>query len=251
MDISINFSELISHYWSEDQLSTNIIIFFNLFGSLVLGMLLGVERTIRGRAAGLRTYGLVAAASCAMTVFSGYPHYWFGGTFPLDFYPDPTRVIQGIVTGVGFLGAGVIMKDGFSITGLSTAASIWMCSAIGILVGVGFYGAAIMLTLMSIITLAAVAKMEKYLPHKTSYAVQLVFKAGHLPNESNLRQKSFEKGFLISEGGINVSMKDGQIIWRYNAYSIPNQKTPSLTEISNELTAHEGIAAFDISKTRM
>ncbi len=251
MDLSINFAELINHYWSADQLSTNILIFFNLFGALVLGMLLGVERTIRGRAAGLRTYGLVAAASCAMTVFSGYPHYWFGGTFPLDFYPDPTRVIQGIVTGVGFLGAGVIMKDGFSITGLSTAASIWMCSAIGILVGVGFYGAATMLTLMSIITLAAVSKFEQYLPQKNSYAVQLIFKKGHSPHESTLRQKSFDRGFLISESGINVSMKDGQVIWRFNAYSIPKQKTPPLTDISNELAAHEGIAAFDISKTRM
>ncbi len=251
MDSSINISEILNHYWGADQININIIIFFNLFGSLILGMMLGLERTMRGRAAGLRTYGLVASASCAMTVFSGYPHYWFGGTFPLDFYPDPTRVIQGIVTGVGFLGAGVIMKDGFSITGLSTAASIWMCSAIGILVGVGFYGAAIMLTLMSVITLSAINRIEKYLPQKVSYAVQMTFKKGYIPDEQKLRTKGFEKGFVISEGGINVSMRDGQILWRYNAYSHP-QKTPvSLISISNEMVSHEGIVAFDISKTRV
>jgi putative Mg2+ transporter-C (MgtC) family protein len=251
MDSIINFKELIHNYWSEEQLTTNLIIFMNLTGSLVLGMLLGLERTIRGRAAGLRTYGLVAAASCAMTVFTGYPHYWFGGTFPLDFYPDPTRVIQGIVTGVGFLGAGVIMKDGFSITGLSTAASIWMCSAIGILVGVGFYGAAITLTLLSVLTLAMMAKFENHLPHKTPYAVQLVFKEGACPNEQDFKDSCLTKGYIISDSGINVSMKNGQIIWKFQAQTLPNQKAQLITEISNELAKNDKIIAFDISKTRM
>ena len=99
-------------------------------------MLLGSERAYQGRAAGMRTYGLVCMASCALTVFSGYSHFWWGSHLPAGLAPDPTRVIQGIVSGIGFLGAGVIMKDGFTISGLSTAASIWMCSAIGILIGV-------------------------------------------------------------------------------------------------------------------
>lgn len=251
MDSIINFSELIHNYWGEEQLTTNFLIFLNLTGSLILGMLLGLERTIRGRAAGLRTYGLVAAASCAMTVFTGYPHYWFGGTFPLDFYPDPTRVIQGIVTGVGFLGAGVIMKDGFSITGLSTAASIWMCSAIGILVGVGFYGAGITLTLLSVVTLAAVAKIESHLPHKTPYAIQLIFKEGTTPEEQTLRDLSQSKGYIISDAGINVSMKNGQIIWKFQAQTLSNHKSQPITELSNELVKNGKIVAFDISKTRM
>jgi putative Mg2+ transporter-C (MgtC) family protein len=251
MDSFINFSELLNNYWSNEQLTTNFIIFMNLAGSLVLGMLLGLERTIRGRAAGLRTYGLVAAASCAMTVFTGYPHYWFGGTFPLDFYPDPTRVIQGVVTGVGFLGAGVIMKDGFSITGLSTAASIWMCSAIGILVGVGFYGAGITLTLLSVLTLAAVAKIEQYLPHTTSYAVQLIFKEGSHPSEQDLKTSCLSKGYVLSENGINVSMKNGQIVWKFQVHTVSNQKCHTITDISNELSESKKIIAFDISKTRI
>jgi len=251
MDSFINFSELLNNYWSSEQLTTNFIIFMNLAGSLVLGMLLGLERTIRGRAAGLRTYGLVAAASCAMTVFTGYPHYWFGGTFPLDFYPDPTRVIQGVVTGVGFLGAGVIMKDGFSITGLSTAASIWMCSAIGILIGVGFYGAGITLTFISVMTLAVVAKIEQYLPQTTSYAVQIIFKEGSNPSEQDLKMSCINKGYTLSENGINVSMKNGQIIWKFQAHTTSKNKPQAITEISQELSKSEKIIAFDISKTRM
>lgn len=251
MNSFINFSELFNSYWGRDEIVTNFVIFLNLAGSLILGMMLGLERTIRGRAAGLKTYGLVAAASCAMTVFTGYSPYWFGGTLPLDFYPDPTRVIQGIVTGVGFLGAGVIMKDGFSITGLSTAASIWMCSAIGILVGVGFYGAGISLTIISVLTMVILEKIEKFLPQKTSYAVQLIFKEGYEPSEKELREKSLKKGYIISESGINVSMKNGQIIWKYNTSTVPKRSVQSITEISSELRQHPEIIAFDISKTRM
>lgn len=251
MDLPISFLELFHNYWSDEQVTANLIIFLNLLGSLILGMALGFERTIRGRAAGLRTYGLVAAASCAMTVFAGYPHQWFGGSFPLDFYPDPTRVIQGIVTGVGFLGAGVIMKDGLSITGLSTAASIWMCSAIGILIGVGFYGAGIMLTLISIITMVGVSKLEKMLPQKSSYSVQLVFKEGYQPSEQRLLEKSQERGFTFSSNSINVSYQNGQTIWKYNASSIPGAKISSLTEVAADLSKFDGIDSFDISKTRM
>lgn len=251
MESYINLSKLIKMYWGVEQININIIIFFNLFGSLILGMLLGLERTMSGRAAGLRTYGLVASASCVMTVFAGYPHYWFGGSLPLYFYPDPTRVIQGVVTGVGFLGAGVIMKDGFSISGLSTAASIWMCSAIGILVGVGFYAAAIMLTLLSVITLSLINRIEKFLPQKISYAIQINFKSGYIPTEEKLRERLFINGFVISESGINVSMREGQIIWKYTAYSISNKKPVSIVSSSNEMLSHEGIVGFDISKTRI
>ena len=97
----------------------------------------------------MRTYGLVCMASAALVVLAGYPDYWFGGRAIAPVSLDPSRTIQGIVTGIGFLGAGVIMKDGFSISGLTTAASLWASSAIGILVGIGFYAAAILLAFLS------------------------------------------------------------------------------------------------------
>jgi putative Mg2+ transporter-C (MgtC) family protein len=99
-------------------------------------------------------------ASTALTVFAGYPALWYGGHSGLPINPDPTRVVQGIVTGIGFLGAGVIMKEGLNIRGLTTAASIWAASAIGVLVGVGFYMAAISLTLLSAICMVWIAKLE-------------------------------------------------------------------------------------------
>jgi hypothetical protein len=111
MDI-LSFNALAS-YWSAALVATNILIFFNILGALVLGLLVGYERAYHGHAAGMRTYGLVCMASAALTVIAGYPGFWFGGQVATAANVDPTRVVQGIVTGIGFLGAGVIMKEGF------------------------------------------------------------------------------------------------------------------------------------------
>lgn len=135
--MNIFSAEFLLSYWNQPMVETNLIIFLNLLGALLLGLTVGYERAYHGRAAGMRTYGLVCMASCALTVVSGYPNFWFGGNHALVAATmiDPTRIIQGIVTGIGFLGAGIIMKDGMNISGLTTAASIWASSAIGVLVG--------------------------------------------------------------------------------------------------------------------
>ena len=135
-------NELLAAYWSAPSITTNALILLHLAGALALGLLVGYERAYHGRAAGMRTYGLVCMASAALTILAGYPELWYGGHGGVLAPVDPTRIIQGVVTGIGFLGAGVIMREGFNISGLTTAASIWASSAIGILVGVGFYLAA-------------------------------------------------------------------------------------------------------------
>ena len=71
--------EALSGYWSANEISTNIVVFMNLLGALLLGFLVGYERSYHGRAAGMRTYGLVCMASAALTVISGYPDFWYGG----------------------------------------------------------------------------------------------------------------------------------------------------------------------------
>src|SRR5438552_9515333 len=114
--------DFLTSYWSSGELATNVVILLNLIGALALGLMVGYERSYHGRAAGMRTYGLVCMASAALTVISGYPELWFGARHGPAVAADATRVIQGIVTGVGFLGAGVIMKEGFNISGLTTAA---------------------------------------------------------------------------------------------------------------------------------
>src|SRR3954465_15318039 len=164
-------AELLSAYWSSQEMATNGLILLNIFGALLLGLMVGYERSYHGRAAGMRTYGLVCMASCALTVIAGYPEHWYGSHAAIVTTVDPTRIIQGIVTGIGFLGAGVIMREGFNISGLTTAASIWTSSVIGILVGVGFYLSAMGLAFLSAMIMIYMSKVESMLPSRHAVAV--------------------------------------------------------------------------------
>ena len=74
--------ELLARYWSLQEVVTNLLVFANIFGALLLGLVVGYERTYHGRAAGMRTYGLVCMASCALVVVVGYPSFWYGGGNP-------------------------------------------------------------------------------------------------------------------------------------------------------------------------
>lgn len=108
-----------------------------LLGAL-LGGIIGFERQTHGRPAGFRTQLLVCVASVLFMIVSEYYHY-LSAVDPSYMRIDPARIAQGAITGVGFLGAGVILKTGFTIQGLTTAACLWVVSAIGIAVGAGFY----------------------------------------------------------------------------------------------------------------
>src|SRR5450432_418516 len=105
----------------------------NIALALVLGWVVGYERYFSGRAAGTQVYCLVCATSCAVTLVAGYPGQWYGMAIRDAGVGDPTRVMGSILTGIGFLGAGIIVKSGLNVRGLTTAASIWGSSAIGIL----------------------------------------------------------------------------------------------------------------------
>lgn len=241
----------LSGYWVAPEVATNIVIFLNIFGALILGLLVGYERSYRGRAAGMRTYGLVCMASCALTVVSGYPEYWYGGHAPnLIHSVDPGRVIQGVCTGVGFLGAGVIMRDGLNISGLTTAASIWVVSAIGVLIGVGFYGAAICLALISAIFMMWGSKLENFLPSRHAIAVTLHFKSNAAPSEGALKQALYEQGYEIAKGSFAVSEREGEPEWRFVAVSMGNNKGATLISLSHMISKYEQIQSFTLSHAR-
>jgi len=124
--------------------------------ALVLSGLIGLERQIRRRTAGLRTHILVCLGSCLMMLTSIHVFDIYKNVVPLD----PARIAAGVITGVGFLGAGAIMVDRSNIKGLTTAASIWMVSAIGLAVGCGFYSAAIVSTVLTLAVLLVLRYVE-------------------------------------------------------------------------------------------
>lgn len=248
--ISLNPSYLAS-FWSTPMVEVNLLVFFNLAGALILGLLLGYERTYHGRAAGMRTYGIVCMASAALTVFCGYSGYWWGGTMPSAQPIDPSRVIQGIVTGVGFLGAGVIMKEGLNISGLTTAASIWASSAIGVLVGIGFFGAAMLLTILLLVLMMWVPKLEARLPSRRAMGVVLGFVPGFEPQESLLKSTIKHWGYMVAEGSLNISASQHTTQWNFVMVALKSRPEPnSLFELSRKLREVEGVDSLQISHAR-
>lgn len=126
--------------------------------SLVLGTLVGWERQVGRKPAGLRTHTLVCVGSTLFVLLTVHASRDFGGG-----NVDPTRIIHGVVTGVGFLGAGSIMRQEGYVQGLTTAASIWMVAAIGVAVGVHAWSLAITGTILALVVLEGYRWVERWL----------------------------------------------------------------------------------------
>jgi putative Mg2+ transporter-C (MgtC) family protein len=121
-----------------------ILLRVSLAGAL--GGAIGIERELRDREAGLRTHLLVAVGSALFTLVSAYGFRDFDYGRATGFTLDPTRISAQIVTGIGFLGAGAIIRQGISVRGLTTAATLWIVAAIGLASGAGYYSAAVITT---------------------------------------------------------------------------------------------------------
>ncbi|TFW27264.1 MgtC/SapB family protein [Duganella callida] len=243
--------DFLTAYWSQSELATNAVIILNLLGALALGLLVGYERSYHGRAAGMRTYGLVCMASAALTVIGGYPAHWFGGHVSQYLVSsDPTRIVQGIVTGIGFLGAGVIMREGFNISGLTTAASIWASSVIGVMVGVGFYMGAMGLALLCAFSMIYLTKLEAWLPSRHAIAITMRFKEGYRPQEQALRQMALQRGYEIAGGSMMIASDRNMQEWRFVAIALSKHSGSPMSVLCAELADFEGIQSFQMTHAR-
>jgi putative Mg2+ transporter-C (MgtC) family protein len=198
----------------------------------------------------MRTYGLVCMASAALTVIAGYPADWYGGHIALGAGTDPTRVIQGIVTGIGFLGAGVIMKEGFNISGLTTAASIWAVSVIGVMVGIGFYLSAMLLALMSALCMIGVPRLAVWLPSRQAVSIILRFAKDFRPTEEELRGAALKRGYEIAGGSISIVVQGGKMEWHFVAVAFNKRSGAPISELARELALFEGVESFNLSHAR-
>jgi putative Mg2+ transporter-C (MgtC) family protein len=241
---------LLGQYWSEKLLIANIIIILHLIGSLALGLIIGYERAYNGRAAGMRTYGLVAMGSTGLIVVLGHPEYWYGAQSAILPSSDPTRVIQGIVTGLGFLCAGVIIKDNFSITGLTTAASIWSCAVIGILVGLGFYIVAICFTILQFGLMFWLFRLETILPSKHSLMLSVVFKKNEHIHIEQLIPPLAKENYVISPGSLNIDYGNTDIKISFQASSEQKPTTYTIIAIANNLKHLEHVQNVNVSYSR-
>jgi putative Mg2+ transporter-C (MgtC) family protein len=188
-------------------------ILLHLLTALVAGGLIGLERSYHGRPAGFRTHVLVCVSSSMLMLVTLYQSNWYIAPLADTVRTDPTRMAQGIMTGIGFLGAGVIMKDGLSVRGLTTAASIWMTAAIGILAGIGFYFPVLMVTTLTVAALSIFRWVERILP-AYYYAQHVVrFQSESVMGEEALRELIAAHGFSIAN--MSYSMEDSGRIFEY------------------------------------
>ena len=124
-----------------DSLLTTVLtpaLMLPLLGSLITGALIGAEREVQAKPAGLRTHTLVCFGSALMMVIAAHQSGWDSAFLPeTQIVSDLSRMPHAILTGIGFLGAGVIFREGLSVQGLTTAASLWLTASLGIVYGAG------------------------------------------------------------------------------------------------------------------
>lgn len=180
-----------------------------LFAAIVAGGLIGLEREWRGRAAGFRTHILVCLASALLMEAAVSQGAWrFSGIEGASIVSDPARMAHGVLTGIGFLCAGVIFRSGFSIHGLTTAASLWITASLGLLFGAGLFllgtvGAALTVTCLVLLRL-----FSRRLPQQTVVDVEVVWERMDRDTERGVeallvevdRARRTERFELIDEG---------------------------------------------------
>ena len=185
-------------------------IISHLLIATIAGALIGFERSYQGRPAGFRTHTLVCIASALLMLLAIYQGSWFNASAEIVRI-DPTRMAQGIMTGIGFLGAGVIVKEGASVRGLTTAASIWITAAIGVLAGVGFYFPVIIATALTLGTLSMFRWIEARMP--TLFYVQhtVRFPLARAMSEADYREFIGTHNFRLAQLSYRVDVQAGHL----------------------------------------
>ncbi len=218
----------------------------NIFGALLAGSLIGLERSYHGRPAGFRTHALVCLASAILMLVTTHQWGWLADV-PLEtIRTDPTRMAQGIMTGIGFLGAGVIFKEGVTVRGLTTAASIWTTAAVGILFGVGFYYPAILSTVIVLGVLAVFRRLEDLIPTQLYIQNMLRFAKDDAPSETELRRLLQEHGFSVME--MSYGLIHGGATFEYRSV-IVTRNAENVQRLVEQLRTMEELQEFRVSPT--
>ena len=216
-----------------------------LLAALVAGALIGYERSYHGRPAGFRTHALVCTASSLLMLVTVYESHWVQASSEMVRL-DPTRMAQGIMTGIGFLGAGVIVKEGLSVRGLTTAASIWITAAIGILAGIGFYFPLVVAVVMTVGVLAFFRWIEARMPQQSYYHFDVRFARTAPLTERALRELVESHGFSIANFSYRL---DGEGRIRRHSMVIRSADRSSAGRLSETLEKNETVLEFRIAPT--
>ena len=215
------------------------IIFKLLLGTL-LGGIIGFERQTHGRPAGFRTQLLVCVA-CVLLMIISEGYYAGGAATPWQFRIDPTRIAAGAMTGVGFLGAGVILKTGATVQGLTTAACIWIVSAIGLAVGAGQYAAAISGFFITFISLWFLRILEARMPRTVYKYITLTTDVSG--DEDVIRELFAGQGFSIIRMDYQVKFPEKEKTY---IITVAGQHDTPVRQIVETLSGQQSVQKLEI-----
>ncbi|HHH35742.1 MAG TPA: MgtC/SapB family protein [Gammaproteobacteria bacterium] len=224
-----------------------LIPFVRLLAAAAAGGLIGLERSYHGRPAGFRTHTLVCMASSLLMLVTVFQWELLTDA-PLEtIRVDPTRMAQGIMTGIGFLGAGVILKEHLTIRGLTTAASIWLTAAIGIVIGMGMYFAAILSTLLALAILVVFRHMERRLRTMRYARLTLRFNRHHPMTEKQVRTLADAHDVEIG-GRFSYKLENEGKLLQYQV-TIHTLDSANFRRLAETLTETDQVLEFAITPT--
>jgi len=210
-----------------------------LLGTL-LGGIIGFERQTHGRPAGFRTQLLVCVSCVLLMIIS--EGYYIQGSSSVEFVRvDPTRIAAGAMTGVGFLGAGVILKSGASVQGLTTAACVWIVSAIGLAIGAGQYVAGIVGFVITFVSLWFLRLLETRMPRTVYKFVTLI--TDSTGDEKTIREVFEEKGFTVTKMDYMIHFPEKE---RTFVFTVAGKHSSPIRQVIETLSGLSSVRKLEI-----
>lgn len=206
--------------------------------AMLIGLVVGTEREYTHRPAGMRTHILVALGACVVAItsemlFKEY-HTLYGAT------PDPARLSAQVITGVGFLGAGTIMREGYTVKGLTTAASVWAVACLGLAAGSGYYALALTGVVFIFVTLTLFEAFQHKFMRKNLTRQTYVLETEDISRGLRLIFKSADESYAIIQN-LEVEQKGGLFIISFAAEYSGSRRHKYNQRFVELLTADEGV----------
>lgn len=209
----------------------------------VFGGIIGYERQSRRKSAGLRTNVLVCLGACLIMILSQEIYQHVEGKTNAD----PARLAAQVVSGIGFLGAGAIMKEGLTVTGLTTAACLWVVAGVGLAVGGGFYSGAFITTALVFVTLGALSRLDNWVDHekRIGLTIHTLDKAGQLMSISSCLED-----LQLTIHGIKVKADEDEVAAEarslYIDLDVYNRRGLKIMVIIEAIRKIDGVISVDI-----
>ena len=210
--------------------------------SILFGAVFGLERKIHNHVMGMRTLILICVSSTLLSIVSFYMASPSLSNIPV--VGDPTRVVAGVVSGIGFIGGGVIMKQGLNIKGLTSSAIIWTDSAIGLAIGCGLYIQAGLILVIAEILLVVLEKLEsKFFPSNTNKMIHLCFNNEDI-DLNQIKSVMEKNGLVVVDLNMSKVIATKQLILHY---SVKTPKEVDFIELMKEIKSLGTLGEFSVT----